>query len=523
LDFGKRTKAVAFADDLIAIKAESAKEAENFANIEIGKITKWAEDNKIMFNEQKSKVMVITRRENTDVSIYLNNCPLEQVNSIKYLGVILDNKLNFREHLISTARKCTTLIHTLSKSAKLNWGLQQGALNTIYKGAILPLLTYAAPVWIRAMETNYNKTLYTRVQRLINIKIAKAYRTTSNEALCILTGNAPIIIKAEEAANIYRTTKDKGNLQLDHETDQKDWTHPADTVDLRDSNDSKEYSIHVYTDGSKSENGVGSGVAIYTNHKLTHQIKYKLHDSCSNNQVEQTAIIKALETLGTIKLRSCRLTAKIYTDSRITLLSLKNPNSRKNLIEEIRKENAALKRENWEIVFKWVKAHAGNSGNDLADQLAKDAVNDNVTCFNKIPKSEIILQETNRSLAKWQKQWNIATKGQATKVYFPDISERLTKKINLTPNLTAMLTAHGKTKAYLHRFKIIQSPECTRTKGDQTVDHLIYDCGKLERERDKLIAHISREDNWPVQKSVLMNKYLQQFSQFTNSIDFEKL
>jgi hypothetical protein len=61
------------------------------------------------------------------------------------------------------------------------------------------------------------------------------------------------------------------------------------------------------------------------------------------------------------------------------------------------------------------------------------------------------------------------------------------------------------------------------TKGDQTVDHLIYDCVKLERERDKLIAHISREDNWPVQKSVLVNKYLQQFSQFTNSIGFEKL
>jgi hypothetical protein len=100
-----------------------------------------------------------------------------------------------------------------------------------------------------------------------------AYRTTSNETLCILTGNAPIIIKAEEAANIYRTTKDKNDLQLDHEADQKDWTHPTDTVDICDSNDSNEYAIHIYTDGSKSENGVGSGVAIYTNHKLTHHIK----------------------------------------------------------------------------------------------------------------------------------------------------------------------------------------------------------------------------------------------------------
>jgi hypothetical protein len=64
LDFGIKTKAIAFANDLlIAVKTETAKEAENFANIEIRKITKWAEDNKIKFNEQKSKVMLITRRK----------------------------------------------------------------------------------------------------------------------------------------------------------------------------------------------------------------------------------------------------------------------------------------------------------------------------------------------------------------------------------------------------------------------------------------------------------------------------
>jgi hypothetical protein len=40
LDFGKRTKAIDFADDLlIAVKAGTAKETENFANIEISKIT----------------------------------------------------------------------------------------------------------------------------------------------------------------------------------------------------------------------------------------------------------------------------------------------------------------------------------------------------------------------------------------------------------------------------------------------------------------------------------------------------
>jgi len=107
--------------------------------------------------------------------------------------------------------------------------------------------------------------------------------------------------------------------------------------------------------------------------------------------------------------------------------------------------------------------------------------------------------------------------------YFPDIKERLKMKLRLSPNPTAMLTAHGKTKAYLDRFKIIQSPECICKHRDQTTDHLIYDCEILDKEREKLIAYTSREEDWPVRKCELVKKYLQQFTTFANSIDFEKL
>jgi len=55
------------------------------------------------------------------------------------------------------------------------------------------------------------------------------------------------------------------------------------------------------------------------------------------------------------------------------------------------------------------------------------------------------------------------------------------------------------------------------------VDHLIYDCNTLNNEREKLIAHISKEDNWPIRKRELVKKYLKQVIHFTNSIDYEKL
>jgi len=83
------------------------------------------------------------------------------------------------------------LIHALAKSAKLTWGLKHEEMSTIYKGAILPLMLYGAPVWIDFMENKCYRIIYSSVQPLMNVKTAKAYRTTSKEALCILTGTTP--------------------------------------------------------------------------------------------------------------------------------------------------------------------------------------------------------------------------------------------------------------------------------------------------------------------------------------------
>jgi len=97
----------------------------------------------------------------------------------------------------------------------------------------------------------------------MNIKIAKAYRTTSNEALCILAGTTLIEIKAEEAANLYRITRDRQNHQLDHEVESNDWTHPAHSIKIKEQKEGNEHTIQIFTEGSKNEHGVGSGTAIY--------------------------------------------------------------------------------------------------------------------------------------------------------------------------------------------------------------------------------------------------------------------
>ena len=60
LNYTHRTKVIAFADDLVIItRGKTTREIENTTNIEMSKISLWAKDNRIHFNEQKSKVMLL--------------------------------------------------------------------------------------------------------------------------------------------------------------------------------------------------------------------------------------------------------------------------------------------------------------------------------------------------------------------------------------------------------------------------------------------------------------------------------
>jgi hypothetical protein len=107
-------------------------------------------------------------------------------------------------------------------------------LQTIYKGAILPLLLYGAPLLIDAMKFEYKKLKYVRVQRLMNLKIAKAFPTTSSEALCVLAGMTPIITRTEQEVKQYtfRKGKEDHTQFIDQEVELKNWRHPAHMVTI---------------------------------------------------------------------------------------------------------------------------------------------------------------------------------------------------------------------------------------------------------------------------------------------------
>jgi ribonuclease HI len=165
---------------------------------------------------------------------------------------------------------------------------------------------------------------------------------------------------------------------------------------------------------ARAKKEVGSGIAIFKHNNLTDTMKYRLNSRCSNNQAEQLAIIKALEKIK--NLDKNEKTAQVFTDSRITLDALKNRKTHAHLIEKIRTKVIELEKQKWKIDFHWVKAHTGQHGNELADQLAKEAAaSTGYEIYKRIPKRTVISELNEGSLIKWQSEWDKTTKGQIKK------------------------------------------------------------------------------------------------------------
>jgi len=80
--------------------------------------------------------------------------------------------------------------------------------------------------------------------------------------------------------------------------------------------------------------------------------------------------------------------------------------------------------------------------------------------FNRIPISTLLSEIEEEANQKWQKEWEEGRKAAITKEFFSEVQDRQKLKIVINPVFTAMVTGHGKTRAYLHRFRIVEHATC---------------------------------------------------------------
>ena len=126
---------------------------------EIDRFKEWCDDHFLELNVTKTKEMVLgTNHSSSPDPISINNHAVEIVDSFKYLGLTLDTRLSFKNHVVATQRKCQQRLYILRRLASFN--LQPTLLLNLYRSIIEPLLMYCNIIfWPSISETEKKKLL----------------------------------------------------------------------------------------------------------------------------------------------------------------------------------------------------------------------------------------------------------------------------------------------------------------------------------------------------------------------------
>lgn len=68
------------------------------------------------------------------------------------------------------------------------------------------IMLYGAPVWCKSVDIAHYRQKLMRMQRVIAIRVSRAYRTVSGNAALVFSGLTPIDLLAKERKRVYEGT-----------------------------------------------------------------------------------------------------------------------------------------------------------------------------------------------------------------------------------------------------------------------------------------------------------------------------
>lgn len=117
-------------------------------------------------------------------------------NSIKYLGLHLDMKLNFKHYATEVSSKAGKVANKLARKM-LNISAAKSKKRKLIANLVHSILLYGAPVWTDSINAGGIPKM-SLVQRKIILKVVAACRTVSREAIGVITGFPTIDLMAKE-------------------------------------------------------------------------------------------------------------------------------------------------------------------------------------------------------------------------------------------------------------------------------------------------------------------------------------
>jgi len=232
LNFPTGVSLIGYADDVaLAIAAEGMELAQQTLNEVMRLIHLWIEGHGLQLAIPKTEIVVLThRRIPTEIDIHFDDRrsphTISTRTSVKYLGVLLDNKLTFHEHFQKSCQKAAEVTKSLSR-LMANVGGPRSGRRRLLMSTVNSILLYGSEVWAPIVqEKKKYLQMITAVQRRGALRIACAYQTVSAVAIQVVAGVVPIDLMANERSAVYTNrnvvSRDEASAQARLKT-MRDW------------------------------------------------------------------------------------------------------------------------------------------------------------------------------------------------------------------------------------------------------------------------------------------------------------
>ena len=167
---------ILFADDSNVFYAgKDPNEMINIMNTELEKLSIWLKANKLSLNVKKTHYMFFCPpRKNVSFSnkLLIEGESITQVSETKFLGIMVDAKLSWSNHINYISKKISKGIGILNKARKY---LPKSCLTTLYYSFVYPYLNYCLEVWGKSPENIMSKILKLQ-KRAVRIICNKPWR-----------------------------------------------------------------------------------------------------------------------------------------------------------------------------------------------------------------------------------------------------------------------------------------------------------------------------------------------------------
>lgn len=167
---------ILFADDTnVFFSDTNIKVLNHTLNDELKKVSKWLEANKLTLNIKKTQVILFkTKNKKTEepLKIKINDKEIKQVDSTKFLGINIDSKLTWKQHIDYIQHKISKTTGILCKARHY---VSLKVLRTLYYALVYPYLHYGNVIWANTYQSRL-ETIRKLQKKIIRIITFSDYR-----------------------------------------------------------------------------------------------------------------------------------------------------------------------------------------------------------------------------------------------------------------------------------------------------------------------------------------------------------